>query len=357
MGREITLIFFFGMLVLIGSLLASQVAAPPPQPPGGPGGADYPHARVRQSSFGNGSELYWLFEPADPVPADAPVILFLHGWGALDPEPYRRWIDHLVRRGNVVIYPKYQEGLNTEPQTMTEAALAAAVDAWRRLQGEPPSAPSTGAGAPPGHVRPRGERMIIVGHSLGAVIGANLAGRVATGEAPLPAIPALMLIEPGDSQGRYAGRDYPSILETSRYQALPSDTLLLMVVGDRPERLVTGTIGRMWPALEHLPVDNRDFIVVQSDDHGRPALVADHFSPCAAGPGFPALLDAALGNLETDALDYYGYWKLLDGLIGAVYYGRDREYALGNTEKQRFMGKWSDGTPVRPLLVSDRPLI
>lgn len=342
MGRELTLIFFFGVLVAIGSMLATQVAAPPLQPAAGPGGKEYRYESVRVSFYGRGGEAYWLFEPDAPRPDQAPVVILLHGWGAIDPEPYRRWIDHLVYRGNVVIYPKYQDAFNSEPDGMTGAALAAAEDAWERLHDG-------------SHVRPDGERAVIIGHSLGAVIGANLAARTGQGVTRLPPTPALLLIEPGDSEGRYAGRNYPSILELSRYPAIPPETLLLLVLGDRPEPLVVSTARQMWPAFAHIPEANKDFVIVQSDDHGRPVLVADHFSPCAAGRGFSQILDAALGNLETDALDYFGYWKLADGLIGAVYYGKDREYALGNTDQQKFMGQWNDGTPVRPLIVTDNP--
>jgi hypothetical protein len=36
-------------------------------------------------------------------------------------------------------------------------------------------------------------------------------------------------------------------------------------------------------------------------------------------------------------------------------HGTNREYALGNTPPQRFMGKWSDGTPVKELQVTVAP--
>jgi hypothetical protein len=48
-------------------------------------------------------------------------------------------------------------------------------------------------------------------------------------------------------------------------------------------------------------------------------------------------------------------WKLFDGLADAAFFGRNREYALGNTPQQRFMGFWSDGTAVKELIVTDRP--
>ena len=37
--------------------------------------------------------------------------VFCHGWGALDPHGYRAWIDHMVRRGAIVVWPNYQDSL------------------------------------------------------------------------------------------------------------------------------------------------------------------------------------------------------------------------------------------------------
>jgi hypothetical protein len=59
--------------------------------------------------------------------------------------------------------------------------------------------------------------------------------------------------------------------------------------------------------------------------------------------------------MMVNALDYYGTWKLFDGLTDAAFTGKNREYALGNTRQQRFMGVWSDGVPVKELKVIDKP--
>ena len=56
-----------------------------------------------------------------------------------------------------------------------------------------------------------------------------------------------------------------------------------------------------------------------------------------------------------NALDYYGTWKLFDALTDAAFYGKNREYALGNTPQQRFMGFWSDGKAIKELVVTDNP--
>lgn len=44
----------------------------------------------------SGKTQFWLFEPANPTPKAAPVIVFSHGWGGVDPAPYRAWIDHII---------------------------------------------------------------------------------------------------------------------------------------------------------------------------------------------------------------------------------------------------------------------
>ncbi|OPZ57207.1 MAG: hypothetical protein BWY87_01673 [Deltaproteobacteria bacterium ADurb.Bin510] len=87
-------------------------------------------------------------------------------------------------------------------------------------------------------------------------------------------------------------------------------------------------------------------------------LRADHAAPeapenagIAARRGWRRLGRGAAVVNWLDALDYYCFWKLFDALCDAAFYGLSREYALGDTPEQRFMGLWSDGRPVRPLTV------
>ncbi|HLP06848.1 MAG TPA: hypothetical protein VK178_01690, partial [Opitutaceae bacterium] len=51
----------------------------------------------------------------------------------------------------------------------------------------------------------------------------------------------------------------------------------------------------------------------------------------------------------TNALDYYGTWRLFDALCAAAFENKFREIALGGGAAQLDMGQWSDGTPVKPL--------
>src|SRR4029077_1979061 len=83
---------------------------PPPQPLSGPGGAQARYS-VQRDDYGTGSTEFWIYSP-QPLPAPAPVIVFMHGNTAIVPLPYEAWIEHMVQRGNIVIYPRYQTGFS-----------------------------------------------------------------------------------------------------------------------------------------------------------------------------------------------------------------------------------------------------
>lgn len=308
--------------------------APPPQPTSGPGGADYAHEAVHVSSYALGNLRYWIFEPEQPRPAKAPVVVFFHGWGAMDPRPYRAWIDHLVRRGNIVVYPRYQSSVLTSPKLFTANALTATKAALQRLESD-------------AHVRPDALRLAATGHSVGGLLAANFAARAAAEGLPQPR--AVMSVQPGRSWG-----PEPLTVPLDDLSAVASDTLLLVVVGDVDE--ITGDIDsrRIFRETTRVPAANKNYVILQSDRYGQPPLIAHHLAPLARA------LDSEgngemLGGFSVDALDFYGTWKLLDGLCDAAFFGRNREYALGGGAAQRFMGVWSDGTLVRELEVLAAP--
>lgn len=95
--------------LLLSSLLSSGIVnagdiLPPTQPLQGPGGSHYAHADVRQWHFTAEGNEYWVFTPDRPVPSSAPVVVFTHGWSVMQPDLYRAWIEHIVRRGAILIY-------------------------------------------------------------------------------------------------------------------------------------------------------------------------------------------------------------------------------------------------------------
>ena len=198
--------------ILLGVFLA-QPPSPPEQPLGGPGGRAYAHEGVTASKLGSGAEEVYLFEPAEPTPQRAPVVVFGHGWGGMSPNYYGAWIAHIVRRGSIVIFPRYQADLRTPVRDFTPNAMAAVRRALEELRA-------------PGHVTPDERGLAFVGHSMGGLIVANLASRAAKGELPPPL--ALMGVEPGKTWPEGTPIAFP--LED--LSGLPSSVLLVAVVGD-----------------------------------------------------------------------------------------------------------------------------
>src|SRR5471032_790996 len=91
------------IVLLTGFSITAFAAAPTPptQPSSGPGGSgDYIYAGYNETDQGTGSTEVWIFEPQG-APDNVPVVVFLHGFGAMDPTLYLGWINHLVRRGNI----------------------------------------------------------------------------------------------------------------------------------------------------------------------------------------------------------------------------------------------------------------
>ena len=97
----------------------------------------YPHQELIIQNYASESDGYWLFEPTAPKPDSADVIVFIHGYGAIDPLIYGKWIRHLVLQGNIVIYPRYQKNL-VSPGTKAFAGNAAKAirDALTKLEEE-----------------------------------------------------------------------------------------------------------------------------------------------------------------------------------------------------------------------------
>lgn len=353
-------------------------AAQPPQPQSGPGGADYAHQDVIVQTFGQGADQFWVFLPDSPRPEEAPVVVFLHGWGDMNPKAYGAWIRHLVRRGRIVVFPRFQAGLRTPVDEMTPNALRAVQTAWNQLQRKGP-------------VRPQAGQIAVVGYSIGGFVAANLAA--AAPQNGLPAPKALMVVHPANGQQRLPNPRW--LLRLEGLDRIGESTRILAVVGDADR--VAGDLGarEILRAATRVPRRNKALITLVSDDHPDPPLHAGHGAPRASDPAFLADLElegeGSLGHdrggrrggprggwrerrsqqrdrdpanresdhdLESayrlappDALDYYGYWRLCDELLDAAFGGADQRTLFEPTPKERGMGVCSDGVPVKELVI------
>lgn len=353
-------------LVIITSLLlsAAKSSAPtqPAQPVLGPGGSKVKCAEVKMSTHGEGDQQYWIFQPDKPKLKQAPVIFFFHGWGGMLPDSYISWIEHLVKRGNIVVYPRYQGDFFTTNMEFFPNAVSACKAAIKTLQTSKDG------------TKPDLTRVAAVGHSVGGILAANITAKARQEGLPQPL--ALMSAEPGKTwRTGAAARFNTPMADLSK---IPSSTLVLSVAGDLDTMVKDIDAKRIFSESTAVPRANKNLIIMNSDSHGEPPMVADHFAPCSHPQGHSyegKLLDAEddgkrsdkfvesgiLSALTTgrpsknsatvDAVDFYGFWRLFDALTDAAFYHTNRDLALGNTAKQRSMGTWSDGKAVKPLTV------
>ncbi|MGF7119438.1 chlorophyllase/cutinase-like alpha/beta fold protein [Methanobacterium oryzae] len=299
----------------------------PDAPLSGPGSLEYKHKGVIKSSYGEGANQYWIYEPDSPKPSSAPIIIFNHGWGAIYPEVYEAWIVHIVKRGNIVIYPRYQENIFTTSDKFTPNAINAVRNAINELKKN-------------NHVQPELDKIAVVGHSAGGLISINMAANASDENIPIPK--AVFCVEPG----KHRTKEDPVGPPLENLSKIPQNTLLITLSGEQDNITGNADAIKIFSETTSVPPENKDYIILRSDNYGYPDLIADHIAPLA-------IIRTDNFSIFVDSLDYYGTWKLFDGLCDAAFYNTNRDYALGNSSKQRYMGVWSDGKPVNQMIIVD----
>ncbi len=320
-------------MMLAGSLPRETTNSPtgPLQPAEGPGGAQYTHEEVRFSDFSSRTDGYWLFEPDAPRPERSPVVVFHHGYGAINPMIYGAWIRHLVRQGNIVIYPRYQKNLFVPGSKKFVANASEGIRAALSLLSEEE-----------GRVRPDTAAFFVAGHSYGGAISANIAVRYR--ELGLPKPKGVLLCAPGT--GPLKG----SLLES--YDGMDAD-LRLGIIVSLHDHVVGEELGRkVYQTATGTP--NRFLVRQHPDEHGQPAIGAGHNECYAIDEAF----DGGVHNLslrraqsvaQENAVDYFAYWKFLDAIMACAMRGEHCTLSEGCGPDASYMGNWSDGHPVQPL--------
>ncbi|MBF0500564.1 MAG: hypothetical protein HQM09_10565 [Candidatus Riflebacteria bacterium] len=370
-GRTLLLILVIFLTTILCSAVPAKAMTPPcgPEfPASGPGAISYPHAAVDARQIGVGEEKFFLFQPAQPAPASAPVLVFLHGWFATDPEYYRGWIDHLCRSGRIVIFPCFDAAGEPFKRYM-DNAVRSVKEAFRFLYDHK-------------RMLPDRDFFGVIGHECGAVLAANFASTARAYKLPVPG--ALFLIEPSRRPGGAEG----SGLDVSDLSGIPASTRLVITVGEDDRMNGADTAREFFYAADNVPVSHKNFLTMLTDLHGTPALVADHLAPYAPiEPSFRRAIERrhlefvgtwrsrdpviarAVRTFGIDAMDVLGLWRVFDELWAAAYTGGDGQGALneyepsveGNSKRVRvgksvrFMGVWSDGKPIRGFLATKRP--
>lgn len=386
LGLIMVLIFLTGYMEVA---LAQQEIVPPAQqlyiqPPDGelgdgsvPGDDFYPYTSDGGIFYepGNPEDLelsYTIFKPTeDPeknivLPDSIPVVLFLHGNGGAEPNPYSAWIEHIVRKGRIVIYPRYQNiprlDEDIKKKHYLKSAIRATQLALERLEEE------TDVCADP-------DKFALIGHSLGGSFAAYIAATYNEEDIALPEPDVLLLADPTDAH--YADSSMPiqtdlpvpvpeydgSFSGSNIYQQIPSSTLFLSILAANytTEPIYDWTKEVF---IQSTAVENKNMIIMRSDvDHASVReyrnnnklwLLANHLA-----------VNAFKDGILEDALDYNGFWKLFDGLCMTAFDENNnvKEYALwdgqqGTTAPAKLTSlgewKWSDGTSAgnaTPLIV------
>lgn len=295
--------------------------APPGQAAEGPGGAARPHGAVKDVVLGTGPAARLLRLPEEPAPAGRlPILVFFAAEGAEDPALYGAWLDHIARGGMALVFPTgLQAGGPPGPSRLARAsAMLRAVLADAEAPGGPPLDPAA---------------LVLVGHGEGAALAAALAADWFALRLPAPR--AILALMPRDAGG---------LLESAPLARLPADTQLLIVAaaGDAPGDEAGEQ--RLWDGTAQLLRARRNRLLVPGDAYGSPDLPADHRLPFTAG-----------FHGRVDGLDWHGSWKWLDALSACALGGLDCAYAFGGGPGQLGLGRWADGRPVAPALLTEGP--
>lgn len=335
----------------------------PPQPANGPGGSDYVSQQVVKRALGSFENPMLVFHAPGEPSQPRPVVIFLHAWGAASPMLYGGWIDHLARKGNLVLWPRMQEVGRTRIQDGTGNAIEALQAAWPELVAD-------------GQARPDPSRIVVVGHLAGAPIAANIAAQA--DEAGIPAPKLVFLVTPGGITSDPKGRG----IALGDLTRIDPATLMVSMIGDRDYLPSDRAARQILRSATAVPANRKLFMRVASDDHGYPPLSAtlaapgspnadydmaaiklppepprDPKAPRQPRPRWSAdmvltgpqtILTQQIGNNPRDALDYLAFWRTLDTLMAAAFAGQDAQ-ALRANPQLIDMGRWSNGWPMRRL--------
>ena len=227
----------------------STANAPRPGPPADttPPRPDLP-ADVSVSFAGRGAQGAWVLRREGA--AKDPVLLFLHGWTAVNPELYGPWLTHLVRKGSTVVYPVYQDAPFLAPDLAFEGVVAGVRAAIAEEA-----------------LRPQG--WVVAGHSAGAAMSADYAASAE--RLDLPPARAIFSAYPG-RMIRGIPLKLPEIADPRK---IPRTTRVVAFYGTNDQTVGDTTAKRIVARAQV-----RDEELVRVSD---PA-VNDHLGPQRSGP-------------------------------------------------------------------------
>ena len=245
------------------------------EPVSPPAGGDAPAAArattpaqprsIKTIRVGRGARGAVILRPS-PAPARPPVVVFLHGWGLTRVSDYGPWLRHLAKRGNVVIFPRYQLNERSDPGRTRRDALAGLKAALARV----PVDTNT---------------LVVAGHSAGGAVAADYAAISGRGGLPRPL--AVFSVYPGR-----AIIGYPAGIPAADYSRIPANTLLVSMAGASDSVVGRAPAQGIVRGATQVPSSRRRYVLVKNP------LAADHLAPTRSA-----------------AAQRRAFWRRLDSLI------------------------------------------
>jgi predicted alpha/beta-hydrolase family hydrolase len=232
------------------------------------GGDDYPDKASAVGPIVKGPKGVWLFQPAGK-PKN--VVVYFHGQGGpteATPKNHRPWIDHLVSRGSIVVYPRWELNYEIDPVVY---ALQGVQTAMKRVEN---------ADKLP---------VLALGYSRGGAMAVEYAAVAPGNDAPVP--DQVISVFPAGQGNERRSIDLSTLDPSTRLliQIGTEDT----VVDGAGARYLLGRLQRGGFPGENIKVD-----VVRS----KIGFSSDHFAPLGtsalAQAAFWAPADRALDRLE-----------------------------------------------------------
>lgn len=341
----------------------AMAATPPAQPKSGPGGADNPTAEIVKRAVGQASNVTFVYYAAGVPSAPRPVVVLLHAWGTINPSAYGGWIDHLARRGFLVLFPSFQDIGRTRPVDATARTQTLVKDALAALAEDAEAKPDTG-------------RLAYLGHSAGAALAINMAAMSTPGVLPEPKLVFMMMTGGIASDAGARG------IQLADLSQIGEKVDLVTLVGDREFQASERASRRILRETTSVPLPRKLFVRAGSDDHGFPALSATLASPASPMEGYDSasiklppdpprdpkaprivqprwspdmvlsgeqtVLSLQIARNPVDTLDYLAFWKTFDRAVDLAF-ANGEVSTLRNDGGFLDMGRWSDGWPVRRI--------
>jgi len=219
----------------------------------GGSGTSYPDKATVTGPIGPGANGVWVFEPAGK-PKD--VVVFFHGQGdarEATPVNHRPWIDHLVKRGSLVIYPRYELTYEPDPIPFVVKGVRTAMK----------------------HVDTKGLPVLAIGYSRGGGLVVEYGAFAKQNGLPVPN--AIMAVFPA-GQG-----DERKIIPL---EGIDPRTAILLQIGEDDNVVAGGGARFLLSRLESVgfPASRIQVDLV----HSQQGLVANHFAPMQTTPAAKA---------------------------------------------------------------------